>query len=60
MSFQYNIKKKDDPPTTTKTHQDPKGNDLNTRMDTLNAKLQKANESEPQGKQGMDAEFRDE
>lgn len=57
MSFQYNIKKKDDPPTTTKTQQEAKGNDLITRMDNLNAKIQKTTESEDQGKQGMNAKF---
>lgn len=55
--FQYNLKKKDDPPATSKTQQEAKGNDLITRMDTLNAKIQKANESESEGKQGIDGEF---
>ncbi len=45
---QYNIKKKDDPSTTTKNQQPSKINDLNTRMDNLNAKLEKTNGPEPQ------------
>lgn len=49
FSFQYNIKKKDDPPTTTKNQQQGKINDLITRTDNLNAKLEKINGPEPQG-----------
>ncbi len=46
---QYNIKKKDEPLATTKNQQQGKVNNLITRIDNANAKLEKINGPEPQG-----------
>ncbi|CAF1166275.1 unnamed protein product [Rotaria sordida] len=44
----YNIQKKDDPSTTDKSQDPGKINDLITRINNANAKLEKINQSEPQ------------